>query len=351
MSEKMTWVELRQQVADRAGVKEAEAGQFLNALVHQIQEGLKTDRMVRLTGLGTFRVQAVAPRKSVNVTTGEAFTIEGYNKLAFSAEAGAKELIESAGSTKSALEDDITPIKKLGAQADEIVDLLAELGQMPNTEENVDVDVDVDVDDNENDNENVDADADVEEKKEEGTENREVGSGKKPVPGALKWLRDVIITVAVLLLLVFGGIFLLREGLSDLFESLAGTEKVEVARSANDNVDVDVDVDENVEAIETREEAQETRDERREGERVYTEFITTEEMHQDSRLAWMAYRYYGNKELWVFIYEANMDHIANPNHIQVGTPIRIPKLSAEMMDTNNPNTRKALDELQARFGK
>lgn len=340
----MTWVELRQQVADRAGVKEAEAGQFLNALVHQIQEGLKTDRMVRLTGLGTFRVQAVAPRKSVNVTTGEAFTIEGYNKLAFSAEAGAKELIESAGSTKSALEDDITPIKKLGAQADEIVDLLAELGQMPNTEENVDVDVDVDVDDN----------ADAEEKKEEGTENREVGTGKKPVPGALKWLRDVIITVAVLLLLVFGGIFLLREGLSDLFESLAGTEKVEVARSANDNVDVDENVDENDndnDKIETIEEVQETRDERREGERVYTEFITTEEMHQDSRLAWMAYRYYGNKELWVFIYEANMDHIANPNHIQVGTPIRIPKLSAEMMDTNNPNTRKALDELQARFGK
>ena len=77
----------------------------------------KTDKQVKINGLGTFKVQAVAPRKSVDVNTGEEIIIEGYNKLVFAPEAGVKELVEKQPK-------EIDPLKKLGAQAEEIVEVV-----------------------------------------------------------------------------------------------------------------------------------------------------------------------------------------------------------------------------------
>ena len=68
MAEKLSWTELRKALTTRAGVSEKKAGVFLSALQTQLVEALKTEKQVKINGLGTFRVQAVAPRKSVNVT-------------------------------------------------------------------------------------------------------------------------------------------------------------------------------------------------------------------------------------------------------------------------------------------
>ena len=97
MADKLSWTELRRILANRSGVTEKEANAFLNAYNAQLVEALKQDKQVKINGLGTFRLQAVAPRKSVNVTTGEEITIPGYNKIVFSPEAGVKELIEKGG--------------------------------------------------------------------------------------------------------------------------------------------------------------------------------------------------------------------------------------------------------------
>jgi nucleoid DNA-binding protein len=138
-NDKLTWTELRKAVAEYANTSEQEAGQFLNALLEGIVGGLKTDKQVKIKGLGSFTLKAVAPRKSVNIATGEAFTIEGYNKLTFSAEAMLKERVEKRleqPKTEAVMaEINNDPIKKLGEQATEIVDILAELGQAVNTPE------------------------------------------------------------------------------------------------------------------------------------------------------------------------------------------------------------------------
>ena len=94
---KLSWTELRRALAIRAGVSEKEANLFLTALNSQLIEALKTDKQVKINGLGIFRLQGVAPRKSVNVTTGEEIIIEGYNKIVFVPEAGVKELVEKGG--------------------------------------------------------------------------------------------------------------------------------------------------------------------------------------------------------------------------------------------------------------
>lgn len=141
---KLSWTELRRALATRAGVSEKEANLFLSAFNAQLIEALKVDKQVKINGLGIFRLQAVAARKSVNVTTGEEIIIEGYNKIAFMPEAGVKELVEKSGEIKATGEGleangegleakEMDPIQKLGAQAEEIVDILGELGQSPIT--------------------------------------------------------------------------------------------------------------------------------------------------------------------------------------------------------------------------
>ena len=125
-NEKMTWSELRKAVAEMAGTSEQEATSFLNALVEAILTGLKEDQQVKVKGIGTFALKAMAARKSVNIATGEEFTIEGYNKLTFSAEASLKESVEKRLETPQTVETvkELTsdPLKKLGEQAEEIVD-------------------------------------------------------------------------------------------------------------------------------------------------------------------------------------------------------------------------------------
>ena len=69
--------------------------------------------------------------------------------------------------------------------------------------------------------------------------------------------------------------------------------------------------------------------------RLFTEFIGSERIKPGSRLTIMSRRYYGNKNFWVYIYEANKDHIPNPDNIPVGTLIKIPKLDARLIDASN----------------
>lgn len=131
MAEKMTWLELRRAIAVRSGDRQKEVNSFMDELVKQIMEGLRTDKVVRISGLGSFKLQAVAARKSVNVATGEDIVIPGYEKVTFVPESGVKELFLNLKETTEEKPEPATPLQKLGAQADEIVGLLADLGQAP----------------------------------------------------------------------------------------------------------------------------------------------------------------------------------------------------------------------------
>ena len=48
---------------------------------------------MKVKGLGTFKVQAVKPRESVNVNTGERVLIEGHDKVSFTPDTTMKELV------------------------------------------------------------------------------------------------------------------------------------------------------------------------------------------------------------------------------------------------------------------
>ena len=58
-----------------------------------IVEGLQRDKIVKIKGLGTFKIIEIEPRESVNVNTGERFQIAGHNKVSFVPDGAIKDLI------------------------------------------------------------------------------------------------------------------------------------------------------------------------------------------------------------------------------------------------------------------
>ena len=85
--------------------------------------------------------------------------------------------------------------------------------------------------------------------------------------------------------------------------------------------------------------------------RVYTEFIATVQLRKSSRLTLISLKYYGTKDFWVYIYEANKERISNPDDISSGTLIRIPKLDSRLIDASNPRCMKKAKELHDKYVK
>ncbi len=74
------------------------------------------------------------------------------------------------------------------------------------------------------------------------------------------------------------------------------------------------------------------------------EIMAMETITPGGRFALFARQYYGCRDFWGYIYEANKDHISNPDNVPIGTVIKIPKLPKELIDKNNPECiRKALE--------
>ena len=351
MADKLSWTELRRAVASRAGVNEKTAGVFLNALTSQLLRGLRADKMVKINGFGTFKLQAVAPRKSVNVKTGEEIVISGYNKIVFMPEVGVKELVERGDSKvesgKSKVEStEIDPLKKLGEQAEEIVGLLADLGQGPKSEKPEEPVVEpeptpepepvVEPEPTPEPEPVVEPTPEPEPVVVEPQPKKEPEKPKKQ----FHFVRDLLICVVVLLLLLFGGYFFLRSQLTRWMESLAQPkENSEISIQKSEEPVVEpVVMDTIVPEPVVEEPAVEPE--------PYSDLITIEEMHEASRLTWMAKRYYGDKKYWPYLYDANRDVIVNPSRIKVGTPIRVPKLTKEQRDTTNAETKARLEALR-----
>lgn len=372
MAEKLSWTELRRILASRAGVSEKEANAFLTALNAEIVEALKTDKQVKINGLGIFKLQAVAPRKSVNIATGEAIIIDGYNKVAFVPEAGVKELIERGGVSPQPLTEGkgedfavVDPIKKLGSQAEEIVDILGELGQSPKEEEKP-------VNEPEPEPVSLPTPEPVIEpepvvipepvKEPEPVfyvpQSQQVQEPEPPKKEEKRhhFLRDTLICVVILLLLLLVGYFFLRSQLGGWIDSLLQQEQTEQVAVATDTtaavlpapIDSVIEEELTEEQIlaEFLEASGETEGSETPDDQIYEDLITIEPMHEASRLTWMSKRFYGTKAYWPYIYDANKDHISNPSQIEVGTPIRVPKLTETQKDTTSAAYRQLLQEAE-----
>ena len=423
--EKITIVDLRKAIAKQTQTEEAQVGAFLNQLIATIKEGLQKDKIVRISGLGTFKLQWVEPRKSVNISTGEPIVIEGYQKLSFTPEQNVKERInEPYADLEPVILDDngnviegqmpkSDPMQKFDEQALEIKDLLADLGADLTNEEPAETETKVDEPIVESKEESIVEVSDAESKEEpiaevSATESKEepivevpdAESKEEPivektetpvdtpkvseVNGEKKdkeekkekpfrgWLVACITVLSLIILLFICGLFL-QNKIEEWADMLNGQMNAEQAMVDNEvtpqNEALSATANAAVFADESSDSVANTADEAVGNgdssalaetpkalpqtdfykERIYTEFIGFETVREGSRLTWIAKKFYDNKELWVFIYEANKDKIKNPSTVTVGTQLKIPALPDELFDPNNMKAQHLIKKLQEQY--
>jgi len=79
----MTKAELVAKIAEKAGTTKKEADAVIKAFVEAMHELFKKEEMLRIPGLGTFKVVVRSARKGRNPRTGEEIEIPARKMLAF----------------------------------------------------------------------------------------------------------------------------------------------------------------------------------------------------------------------------------------------------------------------------
>lgn len=90
---KLTIQEIAAVLQQRNGFDKREANSFVSTMFQIIQERLDSDGIVKIKGLGTFKMIDVEARESISVRTGERVVIDGHAKVAFTPDATMKELV------------------------------------------------------------------------------------------------------------------------------------------------------------------------------------------------------------------------------------------------------------------
>ena len=93
MNTKINLQQLAKILAQKKSIPQKDAETFLKEFFDSIVQNVTSDKLVKIKGLGTFKLIEVLDRESVNVNTGERFVIPGHSKLSFTPEPALKDLI------------------------------------------------------------------------------------------------------------------------------------------------------------------------------------------------------------------------------------------------------------------
>lgn len=410
----MSWTQLRKAVCEKTGMREKDVNVLLRAWLNSMKEALARGEEVHLSRLGTFWMQKTAPRKSVDVTTGEEILISESERLSFAMSAGLREQVNAVKSPRLIAGND--PIRKLGEQANEIIDILADLGQEPNTsaahteEEPESPEIPEEPEEPEEpetpeepeepeipempetpEEPESPKEPEILEKPEspekpekpeepEKKERHTTVEKKRPL-----WVTALLTLIVFLLLLLFGVLFFQRQLVkwvdmlhekTELTEKhhspkqpanttiptttestataqetaatpKAGTQEPELKETAIK--EAEVKKAESTEAVAAKPAKVEQPAQTAKAEKAWDGYIGTVKLAEGSRLALLADRYYGERELWVYIFEANRDRIKHPNDVPIGTEIRIPRLKAAYSDLSKPENRARVEQMAQEY--
>lgn len=93
MNSRLTIQDLAGLLAERTGKDKASAELFLKEFIAVVSQGVFTDKIVKVKGLGTFKVVLVEKRESIHVNTGERFLIPAHYKFSFLPDKELRELV------------------------------------------------------------------------------------------------------------------------------------------------------------------------------------------------------------------------------------------------------------------
>lgn len=93
MNNRLTIQDLAGLLAEYTGKDKNSSERFLREFIAVVSEGVYTDKLVKVKGLGTFKIIPVEKRESIHVNTGERFVIPEHYKFSFLPDKELRELV------------------------------------------------------------------------------------------------------------------------------------------------------------------------------------------------------------------------------------------------------------------
>lgn len=117
---KLSIQDLAKVLVDKNGLSLKQSEQFVASMFDVVRQGLERDNLVKIKGLGTFKIIGVEARESVNVNTGERVLIDSHAKVTFSPDNTMKEMVNKPFSQfETVVLNDGVDFEDMGEQADD----------------------------------------------------------------------------------------------------------------------------------------------------------------------------------------------------------------------------------------
>lgn len=337
MENKITLSQLARTLAQKMGMPQKKAEAFLKEFFDSIAENVKTDKLVKVKGLGTFKLIDVNDRESVNVHTGERIVIPGHSKLSFTPEASLRdavnrpfadfqtvvindetnledmervpqeepeavaepEVVEQQAEQEVALEQE-SAAEQVTPSAEESEELLSSEPEKSEPEPVVEVEEEVV--------------AVPEEKKEEPVKQETVKAEQKKPRGGAKTFVMIVVALLLCVFSYFVGHYSLLEGL--LPKQKQEPVKQQVVEAAPDTIKAEPV---QVEPVEEVQYAQVP-----DGKYKIVGTRKTHVMKPGDYITRIALKEYGDKEMAQYIIVHNA--FSNPDKVPIGQEIKLPEL-------------------------
>ena len=372
MNNRLSIQDLASILSAQTGKSEEEAFRFLQEFIAVVSDGVYNDKLVKVKGLGTFKIIRVEERASVSVNSGERFVIPSHFKFTFTPDKELKELVNKPFLLFDTVElnenvnfSDVDVSSELNAteetsdeSSEEILPDMVPANTPEETKE-------VDVPGKEEEPVAVSAAPEVEKQADLVSSEPEqaVGNGTKsdsdedqmapetPMVASVSKVRKkhfkrskLLFPIACLLvILVLGIIYIVCLSGRPTFNYTPQKLQAEVADSVvrtDSAVSADLGQVEMVDSTISATDTIVAHDE----DTTKSDVLALVTIKAGDRLASFAKQYFGHKFFWVYIYDFNKDIIEDPNNIPIGTELRIPDPGLYEIDSTD---RSSIDKAAA----
>lgn len=375
MNNRLAIQDLAGLLAEYTGKDKNSSERFLREFIAVVSEGVYTDKLVKVKGLGTFKIIPVEKRESIHVNTGERFVIPEHYKFSFLPDKELRELVnkpfsffettelrENVDFTDMDVVLDEPDIKE--TEDESIEEMIPEEKHLPEeepvvfSEEGSAVPPEEDPvvfseeepagqpeDEGMNTLEPV-----VDERSDSSgpdSPSEEVETGPDAERKKPRTKRIAVVSMFVFLLMLFNiGLYLNR---TYFFEKEKESLRIDTVFPKGETVATEAVPDTTI--VFANEDSSQTVGETTvenpevEPEAVSPKIIARVKIEPGSRLTLISLKYYGSKLFWVYLYEYNRAVITDPNNVPIGTVIEVPATEMYGIDRRD---RSSIEKAAAR---
>ena len=354
MNNRLAIQDLAGLLAEYTGKDKNSSERFLREFIAVVSEGVYTDKLVKVKGLGTFKIIPVEKRESIHVNTGERFVIPEHYKFSFLPDKELRELVnkpfsffettelrENVDFTDMDVVLDEPDIKE--TEDESIEEMIPEEKHLPEEEPVVFSEEGSAVPPEEDpvvfseeepagqpEDEGMDTLEPVVDEHSDSSgpdsPSEEVETGPDAERKKPRTKRIAVVSMFVFLLMLFNiGLYLNRayffkKGKEPLrIDTVFPKGETVATEAVPDTTIVFANEDSSQTVGETTVENPEV-----EPEAVSPKVIARVKIEPGSRLTLISLKYYGSKLFWVYLYEYNRAVITDPNNVPIGTVIEVP---------------------------